>query len=353
MNWSIIKSLVTKDLKEIFRNKFSTFMIIIVLVNFTVIYMVMPKTVDETIDVAFYTADLPLDVEEAGEQGIALIELETADEVKKQIEEEEYQLGIVLGEGFFTNIQQGLPPEVTVYYSQKIAPEMKEALQLLLQESAYQLTGTPLPVQLATEVVGTDMVGQQIPERERTRSMFISFVLLIELMSLSSLILEEIDNGVLRGILISPASVKDILVSKVITGFLLAFGETVILTAFLGAFSGSALIVLLVIILGAIMISGLSFLVGSLAKDATSSFGWSMLIFVVLVIPSIAIMMPGGASGWVKAVPSYYFIDALDQASNYAATFGQVWLSLTILLGVSLILFVAGYYSLRKRVTKL
>jgi len=101
------------------------------------------------------------------------------------------------------------------------------------------------------------------------------------------------------------------------------------------------------------MISGLSFLVGSLARDVTSSFGWSMLIFVVLVIPSIAILMPGGASGWVKAVPSYYLIDALDQASNYGASFAQVWISLTILLGVSLVLFVAGYFSLRKRVTKL
>ncbi|MFH1598130.1 MAG: ABC transporter permease [Patescibacteria group bacterium] len=352
MNWSIIKSLVIKDLKEIFRNKFSSFITILTLVSFFVIYLFMPQTVDETIEVAFYSANLPI-TQNAEEQGISLVNSNSADEVKNQVENGDYQLGIVLGDNFLEKVQQGDMPEITIYFSQTIPPELEEGLHSLIQELAYQITGTPLPVDLQTEVIGQDMVGNQIPQRERSRTMFIAMILLIELIAISSLILEEIDNGVLRAILVSPASLKDILLSKVITGFTLAFIETTIMTALLGALSGSVFIIILTVFLGSIMISGLAFLIGSLARDLTSSFGWSMLFFVILVIPTIAILMPGEAGTWVKILPSYFLVDALDQASNYAAGLDSLWLDLLVLFGFSALLMVAGYFGLKRRVSKI
>ncbi len=50
----IIKGLIAKDISQIFRNKFVAAMTALSIVAYAGIYYIMPKTVDETFDIAMY-----------------------------------------------------------------------------------------------------------------------------------------------------------------------------------------------------------------------------------------------------------------------------------------------------------
>jgi len=96
--------------------------------------------------------------------------------------------------------------------------------------------------------------------------------------------------------------------------------------------------------------TGAAFLITSLGKDFMTVMGWGILVFIILVIPSFGIVLPGTLTGWVKAIPSYYLFDTVHQASNFGAGWGSVWQNLLILLGFDLALLLIGITALRRKI---
>jgi len=54
-------------------------------------------------------------------------------------------------------------------------------------------------------------------------------------------------------------------------------------------------------------------------------------------------------SGWVKAIPSYYLVDAVHRAANFGSGWGEVWQSLLMLLGFDVAFVWVGVMALRRR----
>ena len=60
------------------------------------------------------------------------------------------------------------------------------------------------------------------------------------------------------------------------------------------------------LLLGAVLVTGVGFLMASVGKDLISVMSWGVLALLVLIIPSVGILLPGVVSGWVRAIPSHY-----------------------------------------------
>jgi ABC-2 type transport system permease protein len=95
------------------------------------------------------------------------------------------------------------------------------------------------------------------------------------------------------------------------------------------------LLILTVLLLGALLVTGMGFLIAAVSKDLMSVIGWGTLAIILLGIPSVSIMFPGTISGWIRVIPSYYLVDTLHRVINFNAG----WQDMTANL---LVLFVSG-----------
>jgi len=63
----------------------------------------------------------------------------------------------------------------------------------------------------------------------------------------------------------------------------------------------------------------------------------------------MSVLFPGTVSGWIRAIPSYYLIETVHQATNFRASWDQVGSNLLTLLGIDLVLIWVGIAALRRK----
>lgn len=351
MNWSAILALAKKDISQILRNRFLAVITLLVVFAMGGLYYAFPGRVEENIELAFYGPQIKqvLGSLATEEEGLKVTSFSSEKALKKKVEAGDYAAGVVLTDDFVQKLMAKQTPEVKVYFSGESPPEIKEGVSLLLKELAYQATGQPLPVKAEGKILGKDMVGEQIPERDKVRTMFVSLALLVEMMSLSVLIQEEGEAGTISAILVTPAQPRDLIAGKAVAGTSLAFVEGLAVLAIVGGLTESVPLLLVTIFLGALLVTGLAFFFGGIAKDIMSLWGWVLPFYFILIFPPMAALFPGLGDPWIRAIPSYYVADTLNRAMNYGVGWDKLWPNLTVLLGLVLVTFYLGTFVLRRR----
>lgn len=348
-----IKGLMAKDVTQMFRNRFVAAMTILSIVVYAGIFYIMPKTVDETFGIALkapkeYQKLLNEITKE--EEGIEIKVFESTQKLKEKVEDGDYNAGIVLPRDFAKGLAAKKKPKVKVYYPPESSKDVEKGVGLILKESAFALTGESVPVDFDVKVLGTDRTGEQIPGRARLRPLFIIFLLFMELWGIANLITEETESKTMNAILVTPASAGDVIVAKGIVGALLGFTEAVLLALLLRVFEvNNIVIILATLFLGAVMVTGLAFIVGAFAKDLIGMAGYAILAVLVLIVPAFAVMFPGSASNWVKIFPSYYLVEILDQVVTYGESWANYWNNLAVLFAFDVAVFLVGISLLRRR----
>jgi len=248
-------------------------------------------------------------------------------------------------EGFIA----GQKPKISVYFASDVPEEIKTTVEVLIRELAYQQTGQALAIEVTEEILGIDMAGMQIPPRDRMRPLFAVLLIMMETFGMANLISEEVERRTINALLVTPVSVKDLFAAKGITGVSLAFVQAALFMAIIGGMSRQPLIILVALLLGAVLVTGASFIIAALSKSFMSVLGWGMVVLIILFIPAFGIMFPGTVTGWVKAIPSHYLVDTVHRVSNFGAGWGDAWYNLLVLLGFDLALAWIGIMALRRR----
>ena len=125
------------------------------------------------------------------------------------------------------------------------------------------------------------------------RPLLAIFILLVEILTLASLISIEIEQGTVRALLVTPMRVSGLYIAKGILGVGLALIQAILFIWLVGGFSHQPLIILVTIVLGSLMVVGISFLLASVARDVMAVTGWGMLILIIFAIPGFGIAVPG------------------------------------------------------------
>ncbi len=353
MNWGIVRALVSKDLSLFFRNRFFSIVTVLGLVFYLIFYFVMPSSVDENLAIGLYAPEMHPAIEEAFqegiEEGLEVTFTETEEALREGVIEGDFITGIVLPADLTEALISGGRPKVKLYFSSDIPEEAKEAAIVTIRELVYRQVGQELPVEIKQEVLGPDMLGMQVPPRDRMRPLLAVFLIIFETMGLANLISEEVERGTIQALLVTPVKVRDFFVSKGIVGVLLAFGQAVLFMAIVGGLSREPLLILVTFLLGAAMATAIAFVIASLGKDFMSVMAWGMLIFIILAVPAFGVMFPGAVTGWIKIIPSYYLVDSVHRVSNFGAGWTDVWNNLVILLGIDIVLVWVGITALRRK----
>ena len=349
MNLRIIGALISKDVSLFFRNRFFALVTVLGIVAYMIIYFVMPSSVDESLKIGLYASVIPPAFEQIQQEGLEIEVVESEEALREAVTEGQYVAGVALPADIMERLMLGQKPQVTVYFAADTPEEIKDAVAVLIRELAYLQTGQPLAIEVSEEILGPDMLGMQIPPRDRLRPLLAIFILIIETMGLATLIGEEVERHTIHALLVTPMTVRDLFAAKGITGISLAFGQAVLFMAIAGGMSGQPLIILAALLLGAVLVTGIGFLVGSVAKDMLSAMPWLLVAFIPLVIPTVGVMFPGLITGWVKVIPSYYLVDTVHRAANFGSGWGDVWRNLLMLLGFDLVIVWIGIMALRRK----
>jgi len=348
MNWSIIRTLVIKDFILFYRDKFFGLMTIFGLVLYIIFYLLMPKTINETIEIAVHAPEIIYSMlEKQQEKGIEIQKIATEEELKQAIIEKNFQFGISIPDNIQTSFFLGNRPRIYIYSSSELPTEIKEMYPSFMGEMFFG--GSQGNIEFVETVLGPDMGGNQIPYRDLLLPMFVFIILVMETLGLANLITSEVESETANALLVTPMNVFDFFVSKGLTGILLAFPQAALFMFITGTLTQHILLILFALLLGTTFLTGLSFFIASVSKDMMSVVGWSVLLIIVLIIPTMGILFPGIISEWIKIIPSYFLVDIIHKAANFGIGWSGNLKNILYLLGYNLIFISLGIITLRRK----
>jgi len=346
----VVSTLVAKDVMLYFRNRFFAVITVLGVVAFAGVYYLLPRTAEEQLTFAVHAPVVPPALAQMmTDEGVTLEAEPSEESLREAVEAGKYQAGIALPEGMQEAIAAGARPEVRLYVSADMAPEFGEVYGMLVRELSFVIGGRPLALEVTEEVLGPDLAAEPVAPRNRMLPLLAVFVLLMETLGLASLITSEVESGTLRALFVTPMRVPELFLAKGITGTMLAFVQAAVLMLVTGGLMRQPLLILAVLLLGAVMVTGLAFLLASVARDMMSVLGWGVLLLILLAVPGMAILLPGLVSRWVRVVPSHYVADAVHRVVNYGAGWADVAGSLAMTLGFAVLFLALGMAALRRR----
>jgi ABC-2 type transport system permease protein len=407
---AIIRALLKKELTAYSRDLVFLGLTLVVLIAAPFLFHALPDSVDESITLGVYPSitEMVGDAREAlaemgateeqlaelddidlaaEEEGLAVVEFESEEQLRgviegslelwrtedgetvfrdkeagdkkpKDAERVEPDIGVAFPEDFIAGVAAGEDElTVTVYSQAGIGEEIQTAMQSFVREAAYQIAGRELPVGMPDEdtiVLGDDRVGDQVTMQERMRPMLLFMVLLMETFSMASLISTEVLQRTVTAVLVTPAKVGDFLAAKTIFGTLMSLSQALIILVFIGGVtSANWSLILTVLVMGAIMFTGIALFVGAAGKDFMGQLFYAMLFTIPLLIPAFSVMFPGSAAPWVKVLPSYPIIKVLVDTTAYGGTWADAWGLLAYAALWLVILYFAGLFALKRKVETL
>lgn len=350
MNVRILSTVVPKDVTLYFKNRFFALITVLGVVAYTAIYFLMPRSVDETLEIGIVAPALPAQfVEEAQDEGLILQRMDDQETLMAAVVAGDPQVGIVLPSDLAAILARGEKVPAQIYLSAELPEELRDFFPLLVQEWVALMTGQSLDIEATQEIIGIDRAGEQVAPRDRMLPLLAVFILMMETLGLASLITSEVVGGTLQALLVTPLRVEGLFLGKGITGVGLAFVQAGFLMAVTGGLDQRPLLILTALLLGAMMVTGLAFLLASVSRDMMSVMAWGILVVLLLAIPSFNVLLPGLTSRWVEVMPSFYLVDAVHVLANLGGGWADVTTDMLALLAYAAGFVALGVLALRRR----
>jgi ABC-2 type transport system permease protein len=354
MNAKTILILVKKDLRLFFRNNLFAVVTVLILVLMPALYYLLPGETGGSLTVGLYAPQIPREL--VGQLERRNLHIETAAShtaLVEGIQQDRLDAGLSLNETELDALLAGEPASIRLLIPAGAPSEFANSMTLLVRmaanEASYAFSGSQLNLTFEEEVLGPDRVGEPIAARDRLLPMFAIVLLLTETMGLAGLITEEVEQRTLHALRLTPASLSEIFTAKGIMSIGLAFVQTVLLVAVTGGLNHQPLLVILTLFLGALLITGIGFLIASVSRGYMSAIAFGTLALVVFGLPAFNLLFPGTASRWVSIIPTYYLVDVLHLLMNFNAGWSGVAHNLVILGGMALAAVALGALTLNWR----
>jgi len=264
-------------------------------------------------------------------EGIELTLLDDAEELKRRVEANDLDAGLVLPAGFDAAVRDGSRPLLEFYIGGESYASNRIILMVTALDSIREVEGGIAPVEV--EVVSFGEEGLPLTLRLVPIIVFYALVLAGVAVPGSSLV-EEKEKGTLMAILVTPVKVSEVLTAKWLLGLSLTFVMAVVTLALNGALGTRPLDVLLVILVASLLVSMLGLLVGVVSKDATMMFGIIKGAGVILFAPVLWYLFPNWPQWIAKLFPLYWIIEPIWRVSVMGESLGAVWFELAIALGI-------------------
>ena len=350
MRRACVAAIARKDVRMAMRNN----LVLLALVSgvlFSLVYYALPSATDETYHLSVYdegTSALFSSLPPQLSRGAAFSFVSSEEALHEAVYAGDAIAGIVIPATFDEVVAAGGVPSLSLVVADELSTGQAEALSFLVATLAgYDVYGT-LPVPLATEVIGADEAGF-VPMREQSVPFYLLMALMMEMWTIATLVVEESAAGTMRALLVTPARPSDVLTAKTLVGGVYAVGVVFVILLLTRSVRGDLFALFLGIVLGALLAVSLGLLLGSLTENITGSYMYVSIPLIVLLLPGLLLFIPDISHDAVRAIPTYYLVDAFGQVLNRGAGIADVWRSYLAIACLDVVFFVGGIAAIRRR----
>lgn len=271
-------------------------------------------------------------------EGIEVALLDDADELKRQVEANDLDVGLVLPEGFDGAIRSGARPPLELYMGGESLASNRLILDVTALDLVRQVEGKAAPVQVEIVNLGD---GEVLPMSARLVPLVLIYALLIAgvFVPASSLV-EENEKGTLVAMLVTPARVSEVIVAKAAMGVLLAFSMAIITLVLNDALGVHPWALIVVLLSASVYAALLGMVLGSVSSSTTTMFTISKASGIFMVGPVIFYLFPEWPQWIAKLFPAYWMIDPVWRVAIKGEGLSGVWVELVVTAGICAVLVV-------------
>jgi ABC-2 type transport system permease protein len=357
ISWRVVWAIIRKDVAQMSRDRFFVYITVLGLVAYIALFWALPSHVDETLRLGVHGIGAETLLAQLGDQqGLELTVFDTTEALEHAVEDDGLAAGVDFPDDFLPAVLSGNQATVRVYVPADTAPDIRTAISGMVKELAFLVAGSTLPIAPPSEeeiILGPDRAGDQVPLKDKMRPLLAVFLLMMEMMSLASLIAQEIRSKTVTAVLVTPARTSDFLAAKTLLGTGLAFAEVALMMLAIKSFGSEPFVLLTALLLASFLVTGLALLAGSTGRDFIEILLFSVLLIVPMMIPAGAALFPGTAATWIKILPSYGMTEAIVRAVAYGAGWAETAGYLLMTLAWCALVFAAGVLMLRRKVETL
>lgn len=228
-----------------------------------------------------------------------------------------------------------------------LAVARKDALDLVLNRGTLTVLLIPLLVAVLFALLGG---GNQFGAFYALLSLTTCLVVGASLMP--NLLVEEKETRTLRMLLVSPASLADVVAGKLLVGLVYQLLLSLVVLAVQRAFIGQVPLVSFFTLLGSCLGIAVGLLIGSIFKTVTAGGAFTGVIALLYIFPALFVgpfgpFFQNDALGRaMPALPTYYLADGLLAALQSQATPERTLLDASIVLLTALLFFAAAVWML-------
>lgn len=228
-------------------------------------------------------------------------------EVRRLVENEEADVGIVVPQGFDEALGSSQAPELTVVLPEQPSPEGNLVVSAL-DPALRVLAGQAPPAEIQTQSVGVVEGGSLAAQTEPNQYFIFMLVpvafliILISVFVVPVMLAEETEKKTLDA-LVMASSYREVVAAKALVGLLyVAIAMAVMLRltgispADLFTFGAAAALLTVALI-------GIGLFIGGLFKNANQLNTWSVLFLLPLMVPAVLVTIPN-LPDWGEAVLS-------------------------------------------------
>lgn len=338
-----VLAIVAKDLRLFLRDRFYVLVSVLSLVAFAALFWILPASVQSTASVGVHLPGghpmLALGMARAAQEGFELVPFDSEEALNDAVAAgDDVLAGLSFPPGFLDDVTAGRETTVRVLLAGEAPEGLRPALGGAVRELAFFAAGDELPVALPdTEdlVVGGEGGGDRepLPLREQLRPLLLFVVLVTEMFALASLVAVELAQRTVSAVLATPVRTGQLLAAKALLGTLLAFGQVLLIAAVTGTLAHAPVLVVVTLLLGAGLVTGVGLLAGAAGQDFVATVFWSMLFIVPLAVPAFAVLFPGTPDLWIRALPSHGLVRVLVGATGHGEGWAEAWPHLAALAG--------------------
>ena len=355
MNLRVVSAISRKDVVDAIRYRYLLTALVTPLFVAILFRVMLPNINDRKLltMVVYDAGGSGLVAELRNTEQITVIEAASADGLAGDVEKRTAIGGLAVPLNFDADLREGKQPELTVYVNNDKSVFEQAAFRRLLNQMVRSFAKQPEPAKLNWIDVAKEPNEQKLGGTS-IEQMLLPLILILALGMTGAfvvplLIVEEKEKYTLDFLLSSPASLKEIIAGKALTGGVYTLLIAGVLLGLNRHYIQSWSLTILTIVLGMLFVVGVGLVVGSLLNNTMQVNTWASFVLLILLAPSFPSL---GITEWfdkaMRFIPTYYLTEAL-KLSMAGTVSSQLWIYLAVLSGCTLIVFFGAAWALHRR----
>ena len=351
MNLNIVSAITRKDLVDAIRHRYLLTALVTPLFVALLFRVLLPGTNARDI--------LTIVVHDGGGSGlvaelrktprIGVVEAGSSDATTSEVKKQKAIGGLVIPPNFDSDLAANKQPELTVYVNNEKTVFEQAAFRRLLDQVVRSYAKQPEPARFTWVDIDKgkndkNLGGTSLDQILLPLLLILTFGM-IGAFVVPLLIVEEKEKRTLDFLLSSPASLREIIAGKALTGVVYTLLIAGLLLGINRQFVRNWPLTLLVVLLGMLFVVGVGLVIGSFLKNTMQVNTWASVVLIVLLAPSFPSI---GITAWfetvMRLIPTYYLSEAL-KLSMAGTVSSQLWVYLAVLLGCTIVVFVAAAWA--------